>query len=67
MTDEMDHSGDDLDVWGGLATAPVYVPRPRTEEACVLKVDGHCTCPPGFERCVDFAEQLRVVNLRNCF
>lgn len=48
-------SGQDIDVWGGQETGKSYVPRPRSEDPCIVKVNGQCTCTPGFERCEEFA------------
>lgn len=56
-SDEL-RSGFDLDVWGDdIAKRMTYVPRLGTDDECVLKTDGVCTCAPGYERCLAAAEE----------
>ena len=57
-----DLSGSDMDVWGGEGTHPSYTPRPRSQDFCIVKVDGQCTCVPGFERCEEFAAMNQRIN-----
>jgi hypothetical protein len=49
-------SGQDIDVWGGVDTNPSAMPTPNGPEPCVRKINGRCTCLPGYERCLWFLD-----------
>lgn len=56
MTTE-NRSGHDLDLFGdGTPVTPLYVPdRRRSENGCVLRVDGQC--PTDYLACEEFLEE----------
>jgi hypothetical protein len=54
-----DRSGTDIDVWGGEDTVQVLIPQPG--EPCIL-LDDEGKCPTGCRQCLDFAEEMKMLN-----